>query len=88
MTELEVKDLILKRMTDIIPNATSVDMSYMAGTLKTLESLGKPDSTDKYFDSLTDIMKIMNDRKNEENETLKNLLEKYNKPKEVSDERV
>lgn len=86
MTELDVKDLILKRMTDIIPNATSVDMSYMAGTLKTLESLGKPDSTEKYFNSLTDAFKVMNDKRYEDSETFKKIVEGFNNQREESHE--
>lgn len=89
MTEIEVKDLILERIAAIIPNATSVDMSYMAGTLKTLETIGKPDSTDKYLTSLTDMMKIINDRKVEDDEQIKKMIDKLNKSKEVKeDERV
>lgn len=89
MTELDIKNLILKRMSDLMPNATSLDMSYMAGTLKNLETLGKPDSTDKYLTSLTDMMKIINDRKVEDDEQIKKMIDKLNKSKEVKeDERV
>lgn len=89
MTELDIKDLILKRMSDLMPNATSFDLSYMAGTLKNLETLGKPDPTDKYFTSLTDMMKIINDRKVEDSETFKKIVEGFNNQKEVKeDERV
>lgn len=89
MTELDIKDLILKRMSDLMPNATSFDLSYMACTLKNLETLGKPDSTDKYLTSLTDMMKIINDRKVEDDEQIKKMIDKLNKSKEVKeDERV
>lgn len=89
MTELDIKDLILKRMSDLMPNATSFDLSYMAGTLKNLETLGKPDPSEKYFNSLTDAFKLMNDKKYEDSEALKKVIEGFNNQKEVKeDERV
>lgn len=89
MTELDIKDLILKRMSDLMPNATSLDVSYMAGTLKNLETLGKPDPSEKYFNSLTDAFKVMNDKRYEDSEALKKVVEGFNNQKEVKeDERV
>ena len=66
MTEIDVKNLILERMAALIPNATNLDLSYMAGTLKTLESLGKPDFSEKYLNSLFDAMKKVNEKTSEE----------------------
>lgn len=86
MTEIDVKNLILERMAALIPNATNLDLSYMAGTLKTLESLGKPDSTDKYLTSLTDMMKIINDKKVEDSETFKKIVEGFNNQRGESHE--
>lgn len=86
MTEIDVKNLILERMAALIPNATTFDISYMAGTLKTLESLGKPDPTEKYLSSMTDAFKVMNDKKFEDSETFKKIIEGFNNQKEVSHE--
>lgn len=86
MTEIDVKNLILERMAQLIPNATTFDVSYMAGTLKTLESLGKPDSTDKYLTSLTDMMKIINNKKVEDSETFKKIVEGFNNQRGESHE--
>jgi len=86
MTELDIKDLMIKRMADLIPNATNFDLSYMAGTLKTLESLGKPDFSEKYLTSLTDMMKIINDKKVEDSETFKKIVEGFNNQRGESHE--
>ena len=86
MTEIEVKDLILERMVHLIPNATSVDISYISGTLKTLETIGKPDPTEKYLSSMTDAFKIINDKRYEDSETFKKIVEGFNNQKEVSHE--
>ena len=53
-------------MAHLIPNATTFDMSYMAGTLKTLESLGKPDFSEKYINTLFDTMKKVGEKTSED----------------------
>lgn len=70
MTEFEVKDLILDRMANLIPNSTNLDLSYMAGTLKTLETIGKPDPSENYFNSVLESLKEMNKKRFEDIETL------------------
>lgn len=62
MVETDVKELILERLTALIPNATSLDLSYMSGTLKTLETVGKPDASEKYFENAMNILTEMRNK--------------------------
>ena len=85
MVETDVKELILERLTALIPNATSLDLSYMSGTLKTLETVGKPDISEKYFENMTNILTEMRSKNIEDSKSFNTLLERFVKFKEDSD---
>ena len=59
-------------MANLIPNSTNLDLSYMAGTLKTLETIGKPDPSENYLISVLESLKEMNKKRFEDIETLIN----------------